>query len=113
MDFFIIFIAAALTAISTVFKLNVLFIAAFLIAVFNDFIRTVLIQKKQDERMGLIKSKADGLTYFIVWALIIVIFGISTKHTNFFQNASQLLSLILITISLVHSLTFSIFQRKY
>lgn len=113
MNFLIFFIGAVLLVISVVFKLNILFMVAFLVAVFNDFIGIVMIQKKQDERAALIKSKTDGLTYFIIFGLVIIMLGISVRNPEIFKSVPQLLSLVLTVICLVHSFTLSIFQRKY
>lgn len=113
MEFLVIFIGVVLLGISAVFKLNILFMVAFLLAVFNDYIRTIMIQRKQDERAALIKSKADGLTYFIVLGMVVIMLGISVKDSKAFQSVPQLLSTILTVICLVHSFTMSIFLRKY
>ncbi|MFT9056818.1 MAG: hypothetical protein ABF449_09400 [Ethanoligenens sp.] len=113
MDLLILLIGTILLVISAVFKLDALFMATFLVATFNDFIRTAMIQKKQDERAVLIKSKADGLTYFIVFGLLVVMLGVSVKRPEFFPSIPQVLSIIITAICLIHSLTLSIFQRKY
>lgn len=113
MDLLVLLIGMILLVVSAVFKLDILFMATFLIAAFNDFIRTAMIQKKQDERAALIKSKSDGLTYFIVFALLVVMLGVSVKRPKLFPSIPQMLSIIITVISLVHSLALSIFQKKY
>lgn len=113
MDLLVFMFGMALLVFSAVFKLDILFMSAFLVAAFNDFIRTAMIQKKQDERAALIKSKSDGLTYFIVFALLVVTLGISVKHPEIFQSVPQVLCMTVTAICLIHSLILSIFQRKY
>jgi hypothetical protein len=113
MDFLILAVGAVLLVSSTVFKLDSLFAAAFLVAVFNDFIRTTMIQKKQDERAALIKSKSDSLTYFIIVCLLIATLGIAVKRPALFPSVSQTLCILITLIDLIHSLMLSIFQRKY
>lgn len=113
MDLLILLIGTILLVISAVFKLDILFMATFLFTAFNDFIRTAMIQKKQDERAALIKSKSDSLTYFIIFGLLVVMLGVSVKRPELFQSVPQMLCITITAICLIHSLTLSIFQRKY
>ncbi len=46
MDLLVLVVGAVLLVSSAVLKLDILFAAAFLVAAFNDFIRTTMIQKK-------------------------------------------------------------------
>ena len=113
MDLLVLLVGVLLLISSAVFKLNFLFTIAFLVAAFNDFIRTAIIQKRPDERSTLIKSKSDGLTYFIIFGLLVVTLGVAVKRPQVFQSVPQMLFMILTAICLVHSLMLSIFQRKF
>lgn len=113
MDLLILFIGAALLATSVILKLDVLFMAAFLVAAFNDFAWTAMIQKKQDERAALIKVKADGITYFITLGLLVILLGLTIKRSELFGSVPQLLCFILTAVCLIHSLALSVFGRKY
>lgn len=113
MDILIIFIGTVLLAVSVALKVDILFMAAFLIAAINDFIRISIIQKKQDERALLIKTKSDGLTYFIIFGVLVVMLSIAIKRPALFGSVPDLLCIILTAICLIHSMTLSIFNRKY
>ena len=113
MDLLVLLVGAALLISSAVFKLDILFAVTFLVAAFNDFIRTTMIQKKQDERTALIKSKSDGLTYFVMLGLIVVMLGISVRRPGIFQSVPQMLCMLLAAICLIHSLILSVIQRKF
>lgn len=113
MDLIVILVGVVLLVSSAVLKLDILFAVAFLVAAFNDFIRTTMIQKKQDERVALIKSKSDGLTYFVMLGLIVVMLGISVRRPGIFQSVPQMLCMLLAAICLIHSLILSVFQRKF
>ncbi|MGW8115308.1 hypothetical protein ACVS9P_09145 [Caproicibacterium sp. NSD3] len=113
MDLLVLLVGAVLLIFSAIFKLDFLFVIAFLVATLNDFIRTAMIQKRPDERAVLIKSKSDGLTYFVIYGLLIVTLGVAVKQPQVFQSVPQMLFMILTAICLVHSLMLSIFQRKF
>ncbi|MCH4239769.1 MAG: hypothetical protein LKF71_05840 [Oscillospiraceae bacterium] len=112
MDLLVLLVGVVLLISSAVFKLDALFAVAFLVAIFNDFIRTAIIRKRSDERAVLIKSKSDSLTYFVIYCLLIATLGVAVKQPQVFQSVPQMLFMILTAICLIHSLMLSIFQRK-
>ncbi|WP_234124820.1 hypothetical protein [Clostridium hydrogenum] len=113
MDLLIIFIGIVLFVASIVLKQYILFMVAFLVIVFNDFVRITIIQKKKDERVELIKMKTDGITYFSTLGLLVVFINISAKTPNLFGSVSHSLCIVFITICLIHSIALSVFNRKY
>lgn len=113
MDILIILLGTVLFSASIILKFDVLYMTAFLVAVFNDFIHVTKIKKKQDEREKLITTNTDALTYFLILGLLVILQTASIKMPWLFKSIPQLLCSIIIAVCLIHSTVLSIFERKY
>jgi hypothetical protein len=113
LDITFILLFATSIIIGTLMKVVILIEMASITFVFIDFFSWILISKKEDERIKLIKSKSNEISYYLIMFFCFSLTTYAIKHPNYFKDVRVLLTEILTFNCMIHSIVTAIYKRRY